>query len=723
MYRGLFTLALVFTLWIPAWPQGSNENQRINKTYEIRKLGEGESIKLDGQLLEPAWSNADVAQDFYQQVPDEGKPATQKTEARLLYDEKNIYVGVRCWQTDKIVVTDIHRDFVVMDNDLIEIVFDAFNDHRNSLTFMTNPMGALSDNQFSSDGQDANQNWNAVWDVKTHIYRDSWTAELVIPFKSLRFTKSETQEWGLNIMRRARYVNEGSCWSFVPRRFKVGMVSLAGTLTGLKNVKPGRNLKLKPFLLGSAIRLPARPGKADFYPGKIGLDLKYGLTTGLTFDFTANTDFSQVEADVQQINLTRFSLFFPEKREFFLENSNLFHMGEALNLGSSDVMLFYSRRIGLDQDGVNPIPLLGGVRLSGHAGKYELGLLDMQSKEFGTTPANNFTVARIRRSIAKNSDIGAMFISRQATSVADNYNRVYGMDANLRFTQNLVLNSFLARSQTPGKFGEDWAGGANLTFSKRNYIIGGKYREVQPNFNSEVGYVPRTDVRLFSGNFALLFHPESLFRIREIRPNVTFNNFLTTENELDTRFLNTGIDVEFHNGALFKARREQYHEILRRDFVPYPNRSIPIGEYKYSFYHMEYAHDASRIFSPSFQFEKGEYYDGNRTKWGGGIKFHPNAKLSFTTSIERNNVEIPSGTYGMNLMLWRVNYSFTTRMFLDALIQYNSLTGLISSNIRFNLIHHPLSDLFIVYNDNHDRRTGDLVGRALTVKFTQLFDF
>jgi hypothetical protein len=722
MHRGFFTFAFAIAFWIPVCSGGSDDTQRTGKTYEIRKLADGESIKLDGQLLESAWSRADVAGDFFQQVPDEGKPATQRTEARFLYDEKNIYVGIRCWQTDKIVVTDIHRDFMVMDNDLVEIVFDAFRDRRNSLNFMTNPLGALADIQFSGDGSDANSNWNAVWDVKTHIYKDSWTAELVIPFKSLRFNRSEVQEWGLNIMRRARYVNEGSCWSFVPRRFKVGMVSLAGTMTGLKDVKPGRNLKLKPFVLGSAIRIPARPGKANYYPGKIGLDLKYGLTTGLTFDFTANTDFSQVEADVQQSNLTRFSLFFPEKREFFLENSNLFHMGEVLNMGSSDVMLFYSRRIGLDKEG-NPIPLMGGVRLSGHADKYELGMLNMQSKEFGATPANSFTVARIRRSIAKNSDIGAMFINRQATDVSDNYNRVFGVDSNLRFTQNLVLNGFLARSWTPGKSGKDWAGGANLTFSKKNYIVGGKYREVQPNFNSEVGFVRRTDVRLFSGNFAWLFHPEDLFRIREIKPNVTVNNFLTTGNDLDTRAIDTGIDVEFHSGATFKAYREQSHEILRKDFVPYPNRGIPAGDYKYTFYHVDYTHNTSRILSPSFQFEKGEYYNGDRTKWGGGITFHPNARFSFTTSIERNNVTLDSGTYGINLMLWRVNYSFTTRMFLDALIQYNSLTGLISSNIRFNLIHHPLSDLFIVYNDNHDRRTGDLMGRMISIKFTQLLDF
>ena len=707
----------------PVWAGSDADDNKAAKTYEIRRLAENESIKLDGQLNEPAWQSADIGSDFVQQVPREGEPATQRTEFRLLYDQKNIYIGIQCWQAAKIVVTDMHRDFAVMDNDIIEVIFDSFHDRTGGFDFATNPSGALFDVQWSGDGTEANTNWNAVWDVKTRVYESSWTAEFVIPFKTLRFTNSEKQEWGLNLRRAARYINEGSCWSSIPRRFKLGTVSLAGTMAGLENVQPGRNLKVKPYMLGSATRLPSRQNKPDFYLGKLGLDLKYGLTKGLTLDFTANTDFSQVEADVQQTNLTRFSLFFPEKREFFLENSNLFHMGEVLSNGSSDVMLFYSRRIGLDADGT-PIPLLGGTRLSGHSGSYELGLLNMQSKELGTTPANNFTVARVRRHFGKNSDVGAIFINRQATGVDGNYNRVFGLDTNLRFTQNLIFNGFLAKSQTPRKSGNDWAGGVNLSYSKQSYRFWTRYREVDQNFNSEVGFVRRKDVRMLGGNFTWLFHPEDLLKIREIRPNLTVYNYLNaTDNKLDTRTVNSGIDIEFHNGSLFQAWQEQTREILKNEFMPFPGRAIGQGDYGYGLFHLSYTHDNTRIISPNVQFEKGAYYNGHRTKWGGGFKFHPNAHISFETSIQRDQVEVSSGTYGVNLMLWRVNYSFNTRMFLDALIQYNSLTGQVNSNIRFNLIHHPLSDLFIVYNDNRDRRSGELVNRVLSIKFTQLFDF
>jgi hypothetical protein len=282
----------------PVWSTTDAENSKDAKIYEIRRLAEDESIKVDGLLTEPAWQRADVGRDFVQQVPQEGELATQKTEVRLLYDQRNIYVGIRCWQSDKIVVTDMHRDFAVLDNDIIEVIFDSFHDRTGGFDFATNPSGALFDVQWSGDGTEANTNWNAVWDVRTHVYGDSWTAEFIIPFKTLRFTNSEKQEWGLNFRRAARYINEGSCWSPIPRRFKLGTVSLAGTMTGIENVQPGRNLKIKPFILGSATRLPSRQGKPDFYLGKVGLDLKYGLTKGLTLDFTANTDFSQVEADV-----------------------------------------------------------------------------------------------------------------------------------------------------------------------------------------------------------------------------------------------------------------------------------------------------------------------------------------------------------------------------------------------------------------------------------------
>jgi hypothetical protein len=452
--KTIVNLALLVTFIIlfkplPVWCQGKQNG--AEKVYRIQPLDPGHRIRFDGELNEPEWESAEIATDLIQTRPREGAPARAKTELLMLYDEKNLYIGLRCWQESKtIVISDLKRDYSLSAQDVVEIVFDTFSGHTRGFHFAVNAMGAVMDAQLGNDGDSRNANWNAVLDAKTHIGADYWSAELVIPFKSLRFPKKDEQSWGFNFLRRVRSFTEDSSWSFLPQRYRVTKVSYAGQLVGLKNIRPGRNFKLKPFVSGSALRAAARTDKPDTYLGKVGLDLKYGVTSGLTLDFSANTDFSQVEADVQQTNLTRFSLFFPEKREFFLENSDIFHLGEpqsqsSSGIASSDLMLFYSRRIGVDPAG-NPIPLLGGVRLSGRSGQYDVGIMNMQSKEYGMTPADNYTVARIRRTILRRSDIGAMFVDRQAISTTGKYNRAFGIDTNLRLTTNSTLSLDYSRS-------------------------------------------------------------------------------------------------------------------------------------------------------------------------------------------------------------------------------------------------------------------------------------
>jgi hypothetical protein len=285
------------------------------------------------------------------------------------------------------------------------------------------------------------------------------------------------------------------------------------------------------------------------------------------------------------------------------------------------------------------------------------------------------------------------------------------------------VSGYLARTQSPDKSGRDWAGGARFTFSGRRYTYGANYREVQPNFNPEVGYLSRTDIRLISGNFAWLFHPEDTLGILEISPNVKADNYYTTKNRLDTRILTSGINVTFRNNSSLSLSQVYTHEDLDRPFKAFRAMIIPVGDYRYNVYKASYTGNNSWAVSPTFNFEKGEYYDGNRTLWGGGINLRPIPKFILIMNVTRNNVSLPTGSFGTNLMNWQLQYAFSTKMFLNALIQYNSTTGQISSNIRYNFIHHPLSDLFVVYNENRDQRTGDLMDRVIAVKFTQLFDF
>jgi hypothetical protein len=350
----------------------------------LRALKISDKVTIDARLDEPAWEEAPRASSFTQREPDEGKASTEDTEIRVLYDKDNLYFGViaKDSEPDRIIVSELKKDFTIDNGDSLQIVLDTFRDQRNAYQFVINPAGAKWDAQMANEGREVNQSWDGVWYVKSRIADDGWVAEIAIPFKTLKFPHALVQTWGINFQRTIRRRNEDALWAPVPRIYTIQRVSLAGSLEGLEGIEPGANIKIKPYSLGSFAqnRAANTPNK---YDGDVGLDVKYGVTSGLTWDFTYNTDFSQVEADEQQVNLSRFNLFFPEKREFFLENSGTFQFGTANERGptsgvgaalganafggirpnqtSNDMILFFSRRIGLsDEAQPRPIPILGG---------------------------------------------------------------------------------------------------------------------------------------------------------------------------------------------------------------------------------------------------------------------------------------------------------------------------------------------------------------------------
>ena len=384
--------------WVTVGRQRRRDARRLDA---IRLAGE---ITLDGALDEPSWSQAPMAHNFVQNDPREGMPATFDTEVRVLYDDDAMYFGVFAMddQPSRIIANDLKKDFNTDQNDGFRIILDTFHDQRNGYQFATNPAGAKWDAQMVNEGRESNANWDGIWDVATRITETGWYAEIRIPFRTLRFSAADVQIWGMNFERKVRRLNEDSYWSPVPRIYDIQRVSLAGTLEGMRGVRPGKDLRIKPYVLSSGSTIGGSATRGDF---EGGFDVKYGVTTGLTWDFTVNTDFSQVEADEQQVNLTRFSLFFPEKRDFFLENSGIFQFGGATQGGggnnitsgrqnqSQDMRLFFSRRIGLSDDG-QAIPILGGTRLTGRQGVYSVGLLNIQQREEGPVPATNFTALR-----------------------------------------------------------------------------------------------------------------------------------------------------------------------------------------------------------------------------------------------------------------------------------------------------------------------------------------
>ena len=683
---------------------------------------EGE-IVVDGNLDEPEWRLAQPATDFVQSDPRMGEPATERTEVRILYDDENLYLGVYCFDSageQGLIITDVRRDFVVREIDYFSVAFDTFNDNRNAFLFGSNPGGAKRDGQVRGDGSDLNFDWDGVWDVKTKITESGWQIEMVIPFKTLRFRESERQEWGVNFARSIRRKNEFILWSPVPRPRTLSSVSFAGAVDGLDGIRKSRNLYFKPYISAPVVR--KRGDDVDFVP-EAGFDVKYGLTPGLTLDLTVNTDFAQVEADLQQINLTRFSLFFPEKREFFLENAGIFQFGKSSRrFGRSsafDVLPFFSRRIGISQGRI--VSILGGARLSGRMGRYTLGVLSLQTDKFEETPSTNFSVVRLRRDLLSHSDVGGLFINKQVSG--GEHNRTYGVDANFRFFDSLEVIPFAVKTESPGRSGKDTAANLSIALVDPFWDALAEYLTIEENFNPEVGFVPRTGIRKSRGRFGVKPRPrERVPWIRQVQPSLEVNYITDQENVLETRSVQSSFSILFQDNSNFRFSHRARFERLDEPFGIRPGQEIPVGDHHFAEYSVSFSSNRSRVFSGSASVQTGEFFDGDKDSYGLGFLFKPNYHFTADISWEHDEVALPTGDFTTNLVNTRLLYSFSPRMFLNALIQYNSTVREIESNIRFNFIHKPLSDFFLVYNERRST-TGEVQERALIAKITYIFDF
>ncbi len=456
-------------------------------------------VHLDGVLDDEVWLRAKPVGQFVQSEPQDGQPATERTEVRMAFDGSTLYIAASCFdESGTLVINDIRKDFKAGEQDSFEIVIDTFADRRNGYMFITNPAGAKSDQQVASEGRENNASWDAVWNVKTSRSADGWTAEIAIPFRTIRFAPGQTDVWGINFSRRIRRKNEVDFWAPVPRAYNLSRISLAGNLFGLPDVSPGRNLRIKPYALASALR---NVGGSSFDTDpEVGLDVKYGVTSALTLDATVNPDFAQAEADEQQVNLSQFSQFFPEKRDFFLENSGIFYVGDAARNNrvnpaptpDEDLLLFFSRRIGLTERGL-PIPIIAGGRLTGRALGLSLGLLNVQTDNLaaGKIEANNYTVARARRNLGRANDVGVLFMQRQSTDASGNYNRAYGADWNLRFFGKLDWSSYALATDTPGKDGGQYAWRTSGNWEGNFFHGKAGLMEVGDGFQSDLSYYRR----------------------------------------------------------------------------------------------------------------------------------------------------------------------------------------------------------------------------------------
>ena len=718
---------------------------------------------LDGLVNEPFWADIEPATNFIQQQPNEGLPATEQTEVRIGFDDDNLYFGIICFDShpENIVVTQNRRDASLTDTDSIEIQLDTFNDKQNSVIFGTSPTGIEFDGQVSKAGQGRggvgsparaggtggggaqrggsaafNLNWDAVWWVRAQITQRGWEAEIKIPLRSLRYRPGSDQAWGLNLRRNLRRRNEQSFWSPMSRAFEFNyQIELAGRLEGL-DLESHHNLRLQPYVLGGFKQdymLADNPTRAQ-HTG--GLDVKYNLTSSLTMDATFNTDFAQVEVDEEQINLTRFDLFFPEKRPFFLENSGTFEFGSP-----REVEIFFSRRIGIDETG-EQIPIDAGLRLTGKAGKYDLGLLNMQTRKVkGVAPANNFGVFRLSREFGTRSSVGIIGVSRQSTSSRLGldrvpFNRTLGADLNFGFGKYANFFNYFAKSITPGRNSSNQAGSTLFGYDDQHHRIDLSYLEVGRNFNPEVGFVNRVGFRKPSFGYRRTFTPEGK-RLRAIFPHFQWNRWYTIAAEGQPRGKESGfehyhLDTRWQNGSTLGIAWNRNFERLDKPFEVYPGINIRPGAYHYSEMVANFGSDPSANLFASGNVAVGNFYAGTiRTiNVNGGYRIG-GYRYTLAASYIRNFIHLPEGNFDTDLLGYRFNWSFTPKSYFQSFIQYNSRTQDVGINVRLGLLSTSSTGLFIVYNsrvatvdflDPHEveRRT---LSRALFVKFNYLFDF
>lgn len=709
----------------------AHESRRILATRTVVP------VRLDGRLDEAAWVSAPIARDFIQNDPREGEPATYDTEVRLLYDDQSLYLGVFAKDDEpgSLIVNELRKDFNTATGDTIQVVVDTFRDGRNGYQFATNPAGAKWDAQMSNEGRDINSNWDGIWDVAARIADDGWYAEIRIPFRTMKFGPQDRQTWGINFQRRNRRLNENSYWSPLPRIHTLSRVSMAGTLEDLQDVKAGRNVRLKPYVLGSAnTRSGDTDGDAD-----AGFDVKLGVSAGLTLDLTVNTDFAQVEADEQQINLTRFSLFFPEKREVFLENSGVFQFGAGTQGGggtggggggrqnpSQDMILFFSRRIGLS-DGGAALPILAGTRLTGRAGAYSVGALNVQQRKTDEVAATNFTALRLRRDVFASSDIGVMFLNKAGAQT----NRAFGADANFRFFDDLQLNLAAANTASPEDVvpgdGRDWYTKSSFGYRHPRLELRGAYQTIGERFNDEMGFVPRRGVNngeLFIGG---RFRPRwASGWLRETYPHWQIENFARQNGGgLESRYIDWHWPFTFQDSTFVEIGVNPNVEVLQEPFTINSRRGIQVrpGRYAFNEYFAIWNSNASRPISFNTRYSTGAFYDGYRRGYTFGTTLRPSAHFNLSVSAAVNEIDLPAGAFTTTLVTTRVNYFLNTKMFVNALVQYNTDARQWSSNLRLNVIHRPLSDIFFVYNERRDTRSNALLDRAIVAKVTYLVAF
>ena len=723
--------------------------------YRVAPRRADEPPRIDGQLDEPAWQSAAIIDAFVQQEPSEGDPATETTIVRLLYDARALYIGVEAFDSrpEAVIATEMRRDSPrLLDEDNFQIILDTFRDRRSGYMFVTSPLGAKLEQQIAEEGEggfrgsnstNVNVNWDGVWDVAAQRTADGWVAEIAIPMVTLRFPDAERQVWGVNFMRNIRRKNEQVFWAPISKEYSLTRVSLAGTMTGIAEVNRGLDLRLTPYALagGRQDRTAVSVDSSGF--DDYGLDVKYGVASGLNLDLTLNTDFAQVEVDEQQVNLTRFPLFFPEKRDFFLENAGMFSVGARGSGFGRLADLFFTRRIGLS--GGRPVPIFGGARLTGKVGRHNVAAMNITTQSTSGQPGENFFVGRYSRDILARSKVGGLVVSKEAVA-GGHFNRTFAADTTLALHRNLTMTAFLAKTESPpevfadaargsaagrsGAEASDMAGYLRGTWLSPGWHVYSEFAELGEHFNPEVGFVPRAGIR--TSKFHGEWNPRpGRWNIRMFDPmwNVTYTT--DRNNRLLTRRIHNMVGTYFEDGSSVVFYYNDHFEQLDLPFLIRDGVTIPAGTYRFGEWVFSYGSDPSRRVYGQARYSPQTFFGGTRTDVRATLGLRATSRLATEAIFSRSDVKLPGGAFVADLASLRVDLALSPRMTLRTLSQYNSTTRELSHSVRFNWIYSPGSDIYVAYDeirldddplmlDPHVRRSSWMRSRQLAIKMTYL---
>lgn len=714
----LLIFALVITF------KSSVFTQKINESYQLNIRKATSPIRIDGVMDEQTWLDADVAQDFFSVLPMDTSFAEVKTEVRMTYDEQNLYLIAICHHLlpGPYYVESLRRDWAFGKNDNFLVFIDTYNDLTNGFAFGANAVGAQWDG-IMYEGSKVDLSWDNKWTSVAKNYDDKYIIEMAIPFKSIRF-KKDINQWGINFSRLDLKTTEKSAWAPVPRQFPTASLSHTGVLVwDAPPPAPKANISLIPYALGGVVKDYEKNTEID-YKREIGADAKISLTSSLNLDLTVNPDFSQVEVDQQITNLDRFELFFPERRQFFLENGDLF-----ANFGYSTIRPFFSRRIGLG------VPIQFGARLSGKLDKnWRIGVMDMQTEKVETTglPAQNFAVLALQRKVFARSNIGFLFVNKQSLNytpddthpIYSQYNRNVGLEYNLASSNNLWTGkAILLKSFSPGISKEDITHAANLQYASRKFTIAWQQEYVGKNYNAEVGYVPRRNFIRLNPKALYNFFPKGKL-ILSHGPELNISPIFNTNFHLTDYALLAAYNITFRNQNYIRVWGGSDFVELLFPFDPtnYIKDTLATGtEHRWESWGVQFTSKPQSLFTYGFTGSQGGYFaDGNRLNLTANLGYRFQPYVSIALNINYNKLDLPEpwNTNTFWLVGPRLDVTMTNKLYFTAFLQYNNQLNNINLNTRLQWRYAPASDLFIVYTDNYLPEPFGIKNRALVLKFT-----